>query len=80
MIGVVAAVLTRPALWPTALRQLRRTTPRGWWKHRPFVPMPSPDYLRFRLVTQYGETDRSPDRADVLNYLTWCRNHDRALR
>ena len=78
MIRVAFAVLGRPSLWTTALRQARRTSPPGWWRRPPFLPVPSGDYLRFRLVTQYGETERSPDPADVLDYLAWCRDWDRA--
>ncbi|MDP2292176.1 MAG: hypothetical protein Q8M22_13380 [Actinomycetota bacterium] len=73
---VAAAVARRPRLWPTAVRQWRRTTPTGWWKHRPFLPVPSGPYLRFRLVTQYGSADHRIEPADVMNYLAWCRRHD----
>ena len=75
---VAVAVVSRPSLWLTALRQWRRTTPRGWWQHRPFLPVPSGDYLHFRLVTQYGSADHRIEPADVLNYLAWCRRHDSA--
>ena len=76
--GTAAAVLRRPSLWATALRQWRRTTPPGWWKRRPFLPVPAKEYLAFRMVTQYGATDHRATPEDVLNYLAWCRRHDRA--
>ncbi len=44
----------------------------GWWRRPPFVPLPDPDYLRFRLETQYG-SDRDPVPGDVITYLHWCR-------
>ncbi|MEX0847793.1 MAG: hypothetical protein WD023_08435 [Ilumatobacteraceae bacterium] len=72
-VRLALAVAGRPTLWPTALRQLRRTAPPGWWKHAPFLPVPSGPYLRFRLVTQYGSPDHPPIPDDVLNYLVWCR-------
>ncbi len=53
--AVAVAVLRNPALWPTAARQLRRTARRGWWWRPPFLPLPSADYVRFRLLTQYGD-------------------------
>ena len=31
------------------------------------------DYRAFRMVTQYGSPDHPPVAADVLNYLTWCK-------
>lgn len=75
---MVAAVLRRPSLWATAARQARRTTAPGWWRRSPFLPVPSGDYLRFRMQTQYGDTDRAPDTRDVVNYLVWCREWDRS--
>ncbi|MCB0956473.1 MAG: hypothetical protein R2694_07605 [Ilumatobacteraceae bacterium] len=78
LLRVGAAVARRPSLWVTAVRQWKRTTPPGWWRRRPFLPVPSADYLRFRLVTQYGSDDHAIDTADVLNYLAWCKRHDQA--
>lgn len=75
---MVVAVVRRPALWGTALRQWRRTTPHGWWRRAPFLPLPSRDYAHFRLVTQYGRNDAAVEPADVLNYLSWCKEQDRA--
>lgn len=70
-------VMVHPSLWATAIRQLRRMAPPGWWRRMPFLPVPSGDYLNFRLATQYGSTgqtrDRVPDPVDVLTYLAWCR-------
>ena len=73
-IGV--AVARRPRLWRTAVRQMRRTAAPGWYRRAPFLPVPSGDYLRFRLVTQYGQPDHHPVAADVVNYLAWCRQWD----
>ena len=72
-----AAILATPGLWRSALRQWRRTTPPGWWHRRPFLPVPPVEYLRFRMVTQYGDAPRQVAAADVLNYLAWCKRQDR---
>ena len=74
------AVARRPDLWTTALRQARRAAPTGWWRRPPFLPVPSREYLAFRTLTQYGETQRPPSPEDVVDYLAWCREWDRALR
>jgi len=66
------ALARRPGLWLTALTQLLRLAPRGWWRRRPFLPLPDPAYLRFRLQTQYGD-DRPAEPGDVITYLHWCR-------
>lgn len=71
------AVLRHPAIWITAVVQLFRLAPRGWWKRRPFLPVPDRDYLRFRLQTQYGDPEREPEPADVVSYLEWCRRYGR---
>lgn len=67
------AVLVRPSLWVTAVAQLLRLAPPGWWRRWPPLPRPDGDYLRFRMVTAYGDPDRRPDPADVVTYLHWCR-------
>ena len=67
------AVLLRPWLVPTALRQVWRLRRDGWWRRAPFVPIPDPAYLRFRMVTAYGDPDHPPDAGDVVTYLEWCR-------
>ena len=66
------AVARRPSLWTTALGQVRRMAPAGWWRRSPFLPVPSEDYLRFRLETQYG-SDGEVRPEDVVTYLRWCR-------
>jgi hypothetical protein len=75
----VGAVLARPVLWPTAIRQWKRATPRGWWRRPPFLPRPDREYLRFRLETQYG-TDGAPAAKDLATYLEWCRAEHRRNR
>lgn len=74
MIAVAVAVVRRPSLWGTALRQMRRTTEPGWWKRRPFLPVPSGRYLEFRLITQYGDAGHAWESVDVVNYLQWCKS------
>jgi hypothetical protein len=68
------AVLGEPALWPTAFRQLHRAARRGWWRRPPFLPVPSAEYVRFRVLTQYGDGDATPTADDVVRYLRWCRD------
>ena len=73
MIRVAGAVLRRPRLWPVAIRQWRRATPSGWWRRRPFLPVPTRDYVRFRLLTHYGDSETRASAVDGVNYLAWCR-------
>ena len=69
------AVVIRPRLWRTALRQMRVMAEPGWWHRRPFLPLPAPDYLRFRLQTAYGGDGTTPiEPDDLVGYLRWCRD------
>ena len=73
--AAVAAVARRPSLWGTALRQAGVLAEPGWWRRPPFLPLPAPGYLRFRLQTAYGGAgDRAPEPADLVTYLRWCRS------
>ena len=71
--AVIFALARRPALWGTACSQTFRLAAPGWWRRAPFLPLPTADYLAFRLETQYGN-DQPPKPADVVTYLHWCRS------
>ena len=77
LVPAAVAVALRPALWGTALRQLRALAEPGWVRRRPHLPLPPAPYLRFRLVTAYGDPDATPVPADVVAYLSWCRDEHR---
>jgi len=74
------AVAVRPALWWIAVRQLLALADPGWLRRRPHLPLPPDAYLRFRLVTAYGDPAASPGPADVVAYLSWCREERRRGR
>lgn len=71
-VRAVLAVLIRPWLWVTAVRQVFRLARPGWWRRSPFLPLPDEDYMRFRLETQYGD-ERTPAPEDLVTYLEWLR-------
>ena len=74
VVAAVTAVARHPSLWPTALRQAFVLAEPGWWRRRPFLPLPSPDYMRFRLQTAYGgDGGGAPAPSDLVTYLHWCR-------
>lgn len=74
-VRAIAAVLPHPSLWWIGLRQLFVLAEPGWWHRLPFLPLPAPDYLRFRLETVYGGAgDRPLEPSDLLEYLQWCRS------
>jgi hypothetical protein len=76
----VAAVAVRPWLWATAVAQIVALAPSGWWRRRPYLPVPDAEYLRFRMQTQYGDSEHEPEPADLITYLKWCRSYRTLLR
>lgn len=71
---IAAAVLTRPRLWPIALRSGVALAPKCWWRRWPFLPLPDRRWMRFRVVTAYGGDGTAPMRAeDVVTWLEWRR-------
>lgn len=73
LVHATLAVLVRPSLWLTAVRQVFVLAVPGWWRRRPYLPLPDPAYLAFRFRTAYGDTAQGPGSADVVTYLHWCR-------
>ncbi|HEX4901804.1 MAG TPA: hypothetical protein VFV42_03280 [Acidimicrobiales bacterium] len=68
---VAAALVRRPQLWAPTLRQGRALVPAGWWRRRPFLPVPDRAWLRFRMTTAYGDAGAPVDVEDLLTWLAW---------
>ena len=69
--AVAVAIVRRPRLWPAAARQARVLVPPGWWRRRPFLPVPDRAWLRFRMTTAYGDAGAAIDVEDLLTWLAW---------
>ena len=46
---------------------------RGWYRTPPFLPVPPAEYLRWRMLTAYGDEDALPSVPEVLRYARWRR-------
>jgi hypothetical protein len=46
---------------------------RRWWHRPPFLPLPDPAYLTWRLHTAYGEERGRPPLEDVIRFARWRR-------
>jgi hypothetical protein len=45
---------------------------RDWYKRFPFLPLPAPEYVRWRMYTAYGDEKTVPPAADVVRYARWA--------
>ena len=46
---------------------------RDWYRHPPFIPLPPRDYVRWRMLTAYGDEDAVPPLEDVVRFARWRR-------
>lgn len=71
VVPIIRALVTRPDLWATAAMSGLSLAPTGWWRRKPFLPVPSPDWTHFRLVTAYGGDGSELRPSDVVTWLEW---------
>lgn len=45
---------------------------RGWLTRFPFLPVPDREYVRWRMLTAYGDENAVPPAADVVRYARWA--------
>ena len=46
---------------------------RDWYRRPPFLPLPPPEYTRWRMFTAYGDADAIPPADDVVGFARWRR-------
>jgi hypothetical protein len=63
--------LRHPRLIAPLLAAAWRFRARGWYRRPPFLPLPPPEYVAWRLQTAYGSENAVPPAADLLRYLDW---------
>ncbi len=80
VLRAVAALAGRPELWATGIVEYRRLVPDGWWRRRPFLPVPDAEMLAFRATTQYGDPEHPPEADDLIAWLRWCKAENRRHR
>ncbi|MHB1863074.1 MAG: hypothetical protein ACYCVL_08895 [Gemmatimonadaceae bacterium] len=64
--------VANPATGVALLRVAWRFRERGWQRRFPFLPLPSREYVRWRMHTAYGSYDFVPPAADVVRYARWA--------
>ena len=70
-LALALRAVVRPALAADLLRVAWRFRRRGWWRRFPFLPVPSREYVRWRMHTAYGDHDAVPPADDVVRYARW---------
>jgi len=46
---------------------------RGWHRVPPYLPLPPSEYLRWRMLTAYGDENAVPSAREVLRLARWRR-------
>ena len=46
---------------------------RDWYRRPPFLPLPPPEYMRWRMFTAYGDETAVPPVEDVVRFARWRR-------
>lgn len=70
---LAALALRRPGLVPGLLGAAWRFRRRDWYRRPPFLPLPPPEYMAWRLDTAYGDEDAVPGARELDRYLRWSR-------
>lgn len=69
---LAARGVQRPSTAAALLGVAWRFRRRGWFRRFPFLPVPDREYVRWRMLTAYGDPDTIPPAADVIRYARWA--------
>lgn len=64
--------IRRPRVAVDLIRIAWRFRSNSWYRRFPFLPIPDPTYLRWRMYTAYGDYDAVPSVTDVERYARWA--------
>ena len=65
--------LVNPRLALDLIQVLWAFRARGWYRKPPFLPLPSRDYMKWRMYTAYGDENAVPPLEDVIRFARWKR-------
>lgn len=71
-LSLAARGLTNPRTATALLGVAWRFRRRGWATRFPFLPLPDGEYVRWRMLTAYGDEGAVPPAADVVRYARWA--------
>jgi hypothetical protein len=61
-----------PTLAAALVRVAWRFRRRRWFRKPPFLPVPDRTYLRWRMLTAYGDPDVVPSPDEIARYARWA--------
>jgi hypothetical protein len=64
--------IREPTLAAALLRVAWRFRRRRWFRQPPFLPIPDRTYLRWRMLTAYGDPDAVPSAEEIARYARWA--------
>lgn len=70
--ALAAHSLRNPSVGVSLVRVLWRFRRLHWYRRPPFLPLPAPEYVRWRMHTAYGRDDVVPPADDVIRYARWA--------
>ena len=74
LVGQLAwRALLNPRLAVDLLRTAWAFRRRGWHSRPPFLPLPDPVYLRWRMYTAYADENAIPPAEHVVRFARWRR-------
>ena len=71
--GLAGRALITPRLAFDLIRLGWAFPRRSGWRVAPFLPVPDPAYLRWRMYTAYGSEDAVPPIDDIIRFARWRR-------
>jgi hypothetical protein len=78
LLKLLFALLRKPSLWLTSIRQIFILAKSRWPLIPPFLPFPSNDFLEFRIITYQGESEKLPEVDVVITWLTWVADLEKS--
>ena len=73
LVRLAARAMISPRLAVDLLRLAWSFRARNWFRRAPFLPVPPREYMRWRMLTAYGDEEAIPPVEDVVRFARWRR-------